>query len=240
MLVMMGAGPSIVGVDGPVSESILGRNVPEVGDFEQIHAELILALKPTYVLMSGDQTIPELNSFKIPVYQYDPKTLEDIAASLKTLGVISGHTKTATQLATRYLNTLATLQPKPWSSKNPNSPHPRPTVFLEVGQDPFYTLTHASLQGQLIQKCGGINIFGTLSGPSAPVHLESILKANPDWILSTVPNSITYWSQYPTLTAVKNHHVVQLDPNAFSERTPHLLNTLHLFCEVAISTKAVA
>ena len=59
-----------------------------------------------------------------------------------------------------------------------------------------------------------------------------MLARNPQVIFTTVPDAQAYWDQYPELAAVKNHRVISLNPDEFSEPTPLLLKSAQQICGV--------
>jgi len=105
------------------------------------------------------------------------RTLAEIAGTIRLIGGAIGRTSSADALATEFLDALAALQ---------DSTGPCPRVYFEEWPEPL--ISAIGWVGELIELCGGIDIFAARRGSASRervVQPEEIIAANPDIIIAS-------------------------------------------------------
>jgi iron complex transport system substrate-binding protein len=233
LLFAAGAGPHVVGVVDYSDYPPEARALPHVGSFANLDLEAIAALKPDLVVtwQSGNRAaqLERLTALGLPVYIDEPKTLEDIARSLETLGQLAGTRETAQSAAQDFRTRLADLQTR-------YATRPRVRTFYQVWNQPLLTINDQHPIGAVITLCGGENIFGQLSQPAPTVSTEAVLAANPEAIVASGmdearPQWLDQWRNWPKLTAASAGNLFFIPPDIIQRHTPRLLDGAAKMCE---------
>ena len=137
------------------------KAIPLVGSYNQVNFERILAMNPDLIIGwyegNSAETVEKLSLLKVPVYMSDPKTMDSISRNIRQFGVLTGTEAIADRAAAQYDARRAELQ-----QANANKPPVK--VFYQVWEDPLYTLAGGHFITDLYHLCGGVNVFGDLSG----------------------------------------------------------------------------
>lgn len=189
ILADIGAQAQIVGRDSASDTPASVKAIPIVGDYQQINIEKIVQLKPDVVLVAGvqaqQQQLEQLKKFNITVTTINPTALTDIPATIMQLGEIADEVEPAKLVAQQFTNDLAQL---------PQADKPV-TVFYQLWQQPLLTLNNSALAGQIIQRCGGVNIFADLPSNAESVSLETVIARKPQFIIVTNAAAKKFWQQ---------------------------------------------
>lgn len=234
MVIMLDATEQLVGVldDGQLPPEL--DHVPRVGGHQSLSLELIVEQKPDLVLAwdSGNPPalLSRLESWGIRVLRFDPKTLESIAATVEQLGEALHASERATQLNEHYNAALSQLA-VPVDADAPR-------VFIQLWDDPIYTVSGNQLIGDAVKHCGGVNVFDALPGLAPQVGREGVLAANPDLILvladqgKAVTEWLDRWRRFPQLNAVRQDGLQVLDSDRLVRPTPDVLDGVQRLCEL--------
>ncbi|BFM06506.1 cobalamin-binding protein [Halioxenophilus aromaticivorans] len=227
----IGAGGTLVGVSQYSDYPAAAQKITQVGDYQSINVEQVIALQPDVILAWVDggnqQALNHLAGMGIPIYWSRPATIPAIAKELSRLGVLTGHQKQAAQVVDDFNHRLQTLQ---------NSAHNSPvSVFYQVWAKPLQTLNNNSLIGAVITLCGGRNVFGDAPAVVAQVDREAVLLANPEVILGThaqgeAPTWKADWLPWRTITAVAKQHIYSIEADVLSRHTPRVLQGAQQVC----------
>uniref|UniRef100_UPI003562C9A6 ABC transporter substrate-binding protein n=1 Tax=Halopseudomonas sp. TaxID=2901191 RepID=UPI003562C9A6 len=169
MLIQLHASDRLVGVldDGQLDQTL--DTVVRVGGHQTLSRELILAQQPDLVLAwtSGNdpQLLAQLEKWGLRVERFDPQRLTDIADMTRELGHLLGMQQRARQLAADFEQSLARLH-RPLTADAPR-------VFVQLWDDPLYTVSDQQLIGDALRHCGARNIFGALPVLAPQVGRES-------------------------------------------------------------------
>lgn len=189
ILADIGAQAQIVGRDSASDTPASVKNIPIVGDYQQINIEKIVQLKPDVVLVAGvkaqQQQLDQLKKFNIPVTVINPTLLPDISATIMRLGEIADEVESAKLVAQQFTYNLAQL---------PHAEKPV-TVFYQLWSQPLLTLNNSALAGQVVQRCGGVNIFADLPNNAESVALETVIARKPQLIIVTNAAAKQFWQQ---------------------------------------------
>ncbi|MFO7704009.1 MAG: cobalamin-binding protein [Halopseudomonas sp.] len=232
MVVQLDAVDQLVGVldDGQLPPELAA--VSRIGSHQSLSRELILAQQPDLVLAWTSGNPPDLlhalESWGIHVEHFDPQSLADISEMTRHLGELLGRSMAAEALLVDYERDLASLH-RPLSEDAPR-------VFVQLWDDPLYTISDKQLIGDALRHCGALNVFGALPIYAPQVGLESVLAADPDIILvlddrlATEHPWLQRWRQFPQMKAVRGEGLKVLDGDSLVRPTPAIVNGVQSLC----------
>ena len=241
LLYVAGAGDKLVGVVEYSDYPEEALSLPVIGRFDRFDIERILELKPDLVVawLTGNprSTIDGLEKLGLKVYVAEPKFLDSIPIQLNKLGQLAGTEGHANEAIEAYAATLESLV-------NRYSDEPPVRVFYQVWDRPLMTAGGAELTNDLIELCGGINIFGELTALAPKVNLEAVLLRDPELIVASGiderrPAWLDTWDQWPSITAVANRQVVFIDPDLTQRHSPRVLQGAEILCEQVAEARAL-
>lgn len=232
-LFAIGAGARIVGAVQYSDYPEAAKNIPRVGSYNQLDLENILSLKPDLIVAwSGGNSAQQINDIRklnVPLYLSDPHRISEIATEMENLGTLSGGQAYARKKAEAWRLRFKRLRLK-YQSKS------RVTVFYQLWHQPLMTIGGGQLIDNVINHCGGKNIFSTLRTQAPAISREAVLSADPSVIIvGGLPGqqgaSMEYWQNWPWLRAVKNRNVFGINPDLLHRHGPRILDGMSRVCE---------
>ncbi len=224
----VGAGDDVVGVSEYSDFPPSAKKLPVLTTLGKVNLEALLALKPDLVLIwkegQWDPSFTLLPSFGVEVQSISTKSLKDIPLAMEQIGAITGHPLDGETAAKTFRTTydhLKQTQPTRVSS-----------VFLEEFDSPLYTAGQASFLTEILSLCGAQNVFSEIQGESAPVSMESVMIKNPDVIIALKPASIQLWQAWPSMKAVKQGRVFEIEPDTLARPGPRVLQGAAEVCRL--------
>lgn len=208
------------------------RKLPRLGSAMAVSVETVLALQPDLVLAWGsgnnENVVRQLKRFGLPVYVDEPRTLEDVAQTVRDIGALAGTQAVAEQEAERYLNTLADLRQRYTNEEAVG-------VFYQVWNDPLQTLNDEHIVSDVIRLCGGYNVYGDAASIAPVINRESILDRDPDIIVASGraderPQWLDEWLRWPGMSAVRNQHLYVVHADLIQRHTMRILEGAEIFC----------
>lgn len=234
-----GAGEQLVGVVMFSNYPEQAKNITLVGGYEKINLEALVGLEPDLVLgwQSGNQNkiFQKIRNLGIPLYIDQPKSLEDVARVIRDIGVLSGNEQTSKQTAEYYLSELNIL-------KNKFKSVAKLDVFYQVWNDPLYTINGEHIISDVIQLCGGNNIYADETIISPVINIESLIGRDPDVIIASGmgeerPEWLEDWKKWPQLNAVKKDNLYFVPPDIIQRHTVRILQGAKIMCEHLQTTR---
>jgi len=234
LLYAAGAGDRLVGVARHSDYPPTARALPRIGDAHQFDLERILSLEPDLVVAwkSGNPAgqIAQLRELQLPLYISEPRTLEDIPATIEDLGTLAGTATTARQAAEKFRERLAALQ-SIYAGRRPVR------VFYQIWHEPLMTIGGGHLINEVIGLCGGRNVFHDIGQLAPQVSVESVLAAEPEVIIASGsdhghPAWLEEWRAWPQLPAVRNNELHFIPPQLLQRHTPRILQGAERLCEI--------
>jgi len=214
-LFAVGAGKQVVGVMQGSDYPPAAQKIPVVAAFDHIDTERLLKMQPDLIVAWAVGRLPHaLRRLKIPVYFVHPEKLQDIPHTLRQLGCLSGHQKKADAAALIFESGIAAL-------KKSHQGVRKIRVFYEVWSHPLMTITRASWINDVIELCGGENVFAGLSGVAPVVDREAVLSAHPEVVATTATQAV--WSP-------KGIPVIRLEADMIDRAGPRLLLAARALC----------
>ena len=228
-LYAIGAGGNIVATVSYADYPPAARKLPMVGSYSGISLDAILRQRPDLVVVWSegglDKQIQRLRQLGIAVYVSRPLQLDDVAREMLALGTLTGHDAGAQKAAAQYRAALQRLK-NDFGQRKPVS------VFVQVNQNPLYTVSGNSFLGQVVTLCGGRNIFGDLKIAAPQISTEAVLRARPQVILSTgITMKLTEWNRWPSIPAVSANARYILPRDIVSRPGPRLPQGARILCQ---------
>lgn len=232
-LFSIGAGHLLVGGVEPLDYPAAAQQLFNLGRFNQINLEEVLALQPDLVVawQAGHQALlARLQELGIKIFVSNPLRLEDIADELIKLGQLTGLNQQANEIAQNYLVDLNNLTASfALANQTPKK------VFYQLGGRPIFTLNNQHFISQAIEICGDHNVFGQLKQLAPQINLEEILLANPEVIFiagkgKQAVDEQAFWQKFSSVTAVKKQQVYLLNPDLLQRPTLRVIEGIKEMC----------
>lgn len=239
LLFSAGAGKQVVGVVSYSNFPEEAQRITSVGSYNQVDLESVLALNPDLVVAwySGNSpaAIEQLKRLGIPVYLTETRYLEQLPVTVRKLGLLTGHADSAEKIAEQLHQGLVTLKQQ-YSQQRPVR------VFYQVWDEPLITINQENLISQVIELCGGQNVFADLNSIAPRISVEAVLQANPDVIIASGmeeqrPEWLDAWQHWPSLNAVKQQQLHFIPPDLIQRQTPRVLQGAILMCQQLAQTR---
>jgi iron complex transport system substrate-binding protein len=230
LLYAAGAGPRLVGTSEWSDHPAAARTLPRIGDALRLDFERILALAPDLVVAWESGTpvanIRRLESLGLRVVSVRVETLEDIPRAIEQLGDIAGTGAEARRAAGALRSGLEELTLE-FAGRRPVD------VFVQIDEQPLFTVTGRHLISDLLALCGGRNVFADLPGVAPAVDLEAVIVRNPQVILVTSVRGDpqAQWARWRGIEAVRTGNVIKVPPDEVTRATPRALAGARILCE---------
>jgi iron complex transport system substrate-binding protein len=234
LMFSIGAGRQLVATVDSADYPTEALVIPKVGDSASLDFERIVALRPDLVLAwrsgNGNAAVERLRGLGVPVFVSEPDSLARIQSTLTELGSLTGRTDDAGAAARRFAERLASL-----SKGGPRNAAPR--VFYQIWGNPIFTVNGRHVISEIIDRCGGRNVFSHLPGLAGQVDVESVLAADPDVIVASGhddarPPWLDDWKQWPQLSAVTTDRLYYIPPASLQRHTLRILDGAESMCRM--------
>lgn len=229
----IGQGDKLIGVDQFSNFPEQALHIPRIGSSAQLNLEEVLKLKPDLVIawQSGNTApqISRLKDFGIPIYYSEPKNLEDIKNTIIQFGLLTGAQKQANQQAKAFENKIKKFK----ESTQKNIHKNKIRVFYQVWQQPLMTLNGEHIVSEVIELCGGNNIFSELSIIAPQINIEAVIEKNPQLIMTGEKNieQLAMWKQWPQIDAVQNNNFLGVNSDHLVRAGPRILLGAEKICQ---------
>jgi iron complex transport system substrate-binding protein len=212
------------------------KQKPTIGGFSTPNIEVVVAMNPDLILATSihkDKVIPQLEARGLTIVGLNPKTVDEVMASITMVGRVTGKQKEAASLITGMQQRLKTVTAKTEGLKAEQ----RPGTFYVLWHNPLMTAGAGTLQNELIKMAGGANIAAGLTN-YADISLEAVLAANPDIIIagdSMGKNQGQIFAVVSTderlaeTAARRSGRVYSIDANVVSRPGPRIVDGLEQF-----------
>ena len=231
LLFYIGAGAYVIGADEYSNYPEAAQASPRVNNYSTANYELILSLAPELVFgwQSGNGQIPgRVRALGFPVFEIEPRRLEDIPALFLRFGRLVGREEQARPLAADFTRRLEVLRQQQ-RGKAPVR------VFYQIWNEPLMTLNDSHIVSDVIALCGGVNVFDS-AAPLVPyVSIEAVLQADPQVIIASGsddghPAWMEMWKAWPAISAVREDHVFSIPPDLMQRHSVRILDGAEQLC----------
>jgi len=220
------AGITPVGVSSYSDYPPQAASIEQVSTWQGMNLERIVALKPDLVLAwrggNAERQVNQLSSLGIKVMWIDAVSIEQVASALRALAPYSPTPKKAESAADRMLSDYAAL-------KNTYDTPAKKRIFLQFGSQPLFTTGQGSIQNQVLEICGGKNIFAASRVPWPQVSREQVLARQPQAIVvvgnaSEIPKIEQFWQSQLKIP------VIPLNSDWFERASPRIILAAKQLC----------
>jgi iron complex transport system substrate-binding protein len=180
----LGAGERVVGVPGTAHRPAEARDKPRIGGFTSFRTDKIQALEPDLVLAFSDlqaNISAELIRAGLPVFCSNPRSVDDVLATIVMVGGLLGLDKPARDVVQDMRDEIR--QVREFSSVWPD----RPRVYFEEWHEPL--IAGIRWVSEIIEIAGGRDIFSELRDkPSAKDRVVSsaeVIRRDPQIVLAS-------------------------------------------------------
>jgi iron complex transport system substrate-binding protein len=233
-----GAGSTLVGTVEYSDYPDAARALPRVGDAWRVDPERVLELRPDLVLAwssgtPGD-TVARLESLGLRVVSIPTFRLADVATALRTIGKIAGTSAVADASAAAFDAAIRGLRAG-------HAGVPTVSVFIEIDDEPLYTVNGHHVISEVVELCGGRNVFAELPQLAPPVTLEAVLARDPQVILSaddTITDPQVLWRRWTQVAAVRDGTIYSMSSDTLTRATPRLAEGARAVCAALDDTRA--
>lgn len=231
LLFAAGAGEKVVGVSEYSDYPLEAASLPIVGRHNLLNTEAILALQPDLIIAwkSGNPkaAVERLRALGLTVYIAEPTTVLSIAAHVEKFAQLAGSQAIGGPRARDFREKLESLRIQ-YADKTPIS------VFYQVWNSPLISVGGNELINDIIQLCGGRNIFSDLA--LAPkVSIEAVIQRNPQVIIASGmdtsrPEWLDDWLVWPQLAAVEQQNLFFIPPNFIQRHSLRVIQGATRMC----------
>ncbi len=180
-LFILGAGGAVVGVTnfcGEPREEVRTRTL--VGGPKTVRCDIIGTLRPDLIIANMEENrradVEALERTGLRVLVTHPRTVREGVQLIRDLGVVSGASQRAEQIAS---------QCEKAHEETERSLHGRPPlrVFCAIWRRPYMTINADTYVSDMLQTCGGENVFRDQPKRYPVVTLKEIAAQQPEVIL---------------------------------------------------------
>lgn len=228
-----GAGDQVVAVVAYSDYPPAAKEVTSVGSHTRMDMERLLQLEPDLVIgwVTGNPTeqLATLREMGVPVFSIEPRSFEAVSDTIERLSILAGTEAAGFAEADRFRKSITDLRARFTDAD-------AVPVFYQVWDEPLMTVNGDHLIGEMIELCGGDNVFGHLERLVPRISAEAVIAANPEAILAGGMGEenrhwLTRWQSFPSLTATERDNLFFIPPSLVQRPTPRMLEGTRLFCE---------
>jgi iron complex transport system substrate-binding protein len=237
-----GAGSRLVGASRYSDYPHEAKSVPEIGDASGLDFERILALKPDLVIAwhsgSMGMDIAKLEKLGLTVFAAEAARLDDIPRLLRAFGTLAGTYVQADSAAGAYEEELRWIKRR-YGTRNKIS------VFQLIWDQPLMTINAQHMASDIINTCGGVNVFASTPSLTQVVSEEELLMADPDAIVTSVSlklgdtDSNARRRRFSQISAVRNNNIFFLHPDLINRQTARTLVAVKAVCAQLESVRSL-
>jgi iron complex transport system substrate-binding protein len=115
------------------------------------------------------------------------------------------------------------------------------TVFVQIDDQPLFTVNGRHVLSEVVELCGGRNVFADLPQIAPQVDTEAVLAHDPQAILSTddtVADPRAQWLRWPQLVAVRHGTIYALPSDTVARASPRLVEGVQAVCAALDDARA--
>ena len=220
------AGITPVGVSSFSDYPPQAAHIEQVATWQGMNIERIVAINPVLVLAgrggNAERQVNQLSSLGIKVMWIDAVSIEQVAQALRSLAPYSPTPAKAENAAKQMLSDYAAL-------KSRYDVPVKKRIFLQFGSQPLFTTGKGSIQNQVLEICGGENIFAASRVPWPQVSREQVLARQPQAIVvvgnaSEIPKIEQFWQRQLKIP------VIPLTSDWFERASPRIILAAKQLC----------
>lgn len=221
----------------------VARQHPQINAHARINLEALLTFKPDWVLAwpfgQALKLEQQLTPFDIKILYSNPQNFSELAQEyLRVVEVFKQHKDYpkihARALAkTRWIHT----QLQKLTESYPITLNKSPIgVFFMINSQPLRTLNNDHLIVEIVQRCGGINLFGEASAKAPLVSDESVIQSAPHVIILSegevnAKQKLQFWRNRFKVPALDHGHWLEVHPDFLHRPSVRTLQVAKRICQ---------
>ena len=226
-----GAEELLVGVSAYSNHPPQALELPVVGDAFMIDQERLAVLDPDLLLVWEGGTpahiVDELREIGYTVEVLRTNSLLDVSRAITRIGELTGRNQQARQTVSTFTRRLQEIRAA-------HRERPEISVFYQVSARPLYTVNGEHYVNELIELCGGVNVFADLGKLAPNIDVEAVVERDPEVLLASSDagdDAFGEWRRWPQIAANRygNHFIMPGD--VISRATPRLLDGAAILCD---------
>lgn len=243
-LYALGLGDRVAGVTKFCEYPPEVKNKPNIGGFLDPNYEAIASLRPdmVFLLPEHEKVKNYLEELTIPYCIVHNRSVEDILATIRTIGRKCGCESKADSLITDIQNRIDTIR-----TNVPKKTSPKVLTVIERelgtgGIRDVYVAGKGTLYDDLITLAGGVNAFSSSDIPYPVVSPEGLLDLNPDYIIDLVSEKsrgtlniatvTSDWNALSRLKAVQNGNIRIVEADYAFIPGPRFIKLLEMIASI--------
>jgi iron complex transport system substrate-binding protein len=228
LLFAIGAGDAVVGRTQWCDYPPAALQIADLGPGINPNLEAVLAVKPDLVVLYNSAqhaaVATRLRALGIPSLRLNIDLLKDVGRIGRMLGQVTGRAREADSMSAVLDTALASASAAGQGDR-------RPDVLILVWEQPPMTIGRGSFLSELVERAGGVNVFGDIASSSAPVSIEAVSARDPDLILTAAagPASIADRPEWQVVRAVRERrflHITGTENDRPGPRSPQAIRAL--------------
>jgi len=226
----IGAGDQLVGVSAWSDFPPPALELPVVGDAFTVDQEQLALLDPDLLLVWESGTpahaVDELRNAGYAVERIRTRSLEDVSVALLRIGELTGRSSEAEVVAADFQAELEAL-------RQSQAGQPLISVFYQVSARPLYTVNREHYVSELIEICGGRNVFDDLDDLAPAIAVEAVVDRNPEVMLASTDagdGAFAEWQRWPAVAANSYGNLFLLPADEIGRATPRLIVAAGAMC----------
>lgn len=205
-----------------------------VGGFSSPNLNVIISLEPDLIIGEyyDADMIETFENNGLTVVIISPSTLDDVIQNIRHIGQLLNAESQANDLANFMQYRVDVVV----SKISQISQAEKKKCYFEVWETPVVAGGNSFIN-DIIEKAGGINIFGNIDEKFPTVSNEAVIKENPDVIFITAMGRVSYTVDvkeregYDVINAVINDKIYVCDDDVFTRPSPRCVEALELMAE---------
>ena len=232
ILFALGLGEKVVGVTNWCDYPPEALDKEKVGEYDTPDIEKIVALTPDLILVAYGTSIDVINTLEglgLTVFGIKSTDLDDVLNDIRTVGEITDKEVEAYTLTSEMESRIQAVTDQTEELEQ------RPKVFylLWGGEGvALWTAGSETFIHELIEKGGGVNICGNITGYPI-ISIEEVIARNPEVIITSSWPGVYEWAMNETALnatdARQNNRVFVCDDNLAQRPGPRLVKGLEWF-----------
>ncbi len=228
LLFAAGAGPRVVAIDRNSRFPPEARALPRVVSHPQPDAEQLLALAPQLVVIWGPGAsralLERLEGLGIAVFVSEPRTLDDVAATLDRFALLAEAPGQGREAARRFRARLASVR-----ARHAGAAPVR--VFVQVWSAPLIGIADGDVIGDAVRSCGAVNVFADAPQVAPQLDAEAVIAARPELVIATDgTQSEQRWRQLGLIAPRGAARFAAFDAATMEVPGPRVLDALERLC----------
>jgi ABC-type Fe3+-hydroxamate transport system substrate-binding protein len=222
------------------------QRLPTIRAHGNLSLESIVKHQPDWVIAwpyGQAKTLKQrLKPFAIKVLFSDPTNFEQLGQDYLAIAALFPN-KPQVQTRAKARNLWIQQQLKRLNKAYKVSQNAAPvSVFIYLSGSPLRTLNNQHPIVNLIENCGGYNVFGQASAPAPLVSLEAVIQKSPQLIILSNKGQqglkpLQLWHDRFDVPAVQHGHLVEIHPDFLHRPSLRALKAADVLCQAIADSR---